>query len=399
MAFTMPVRAEQPEDLPNGHRVIVVFDTTVNEAARDELVRNFGGENLHDLPLVGGRAVVLPSPAMAEALTSEAGVVRVDPDVEVQATAKPAPAQPSEEMPWGVNRVDADLAWSATTGAGKVVAVVDTGIDKTHPDLAANIVGGRNFVRKGATPADPAKWNDDNGHGTHVAGTVAALDNDIGVVGVAPEAKLLGVKVLDRNGNGYLSDVIAGLNWVIDPNGDGDTSDKQAQVVNMSLGTDSDVQSFHDAVTGVYNAGVVVVAAAGNDGGTNNVDYPAAYPEVIAVAATDSLDTRASWSSGGPEVELSAPGVSVKSTYKGGAYATMSGTSMASPHVAGTVALVLTQAVGTWDANANGAWDVEEVRAALRSTADDLGAAGPDSFYGWGLVDAQEAATGVQTLP
>jgi len=161
------------------------------------------------------------------------------------------------------------------------------------------------------------------------------------------------------------------------------------QVINMSLGTTSDVQSFHDAIIAAHNAGIVIVAAAGNTGGA--VTYPAAYPEVIAVSATDQNDQIASWSSRGPEVDLAAPGVSIYSTYKGTDYATLSGTSMAAPHVTGVVALVLNTPVGSYDLNNNGKWDLDEVQKKLQDTAVNLGDPGFDNLYGWGLVNAYNA--------
>jgi len=250
-----------------------------------------------------------------------------------------------------------------------------------------------NFVKiRGKIIAD--QWDDDSGHGTRCAGIVAAVDNDIGVIGVAPQAWLYGVKVLDRRGSGYVSDVILGIEWSIE---------NEMQVISMSLGTSSDVQSFHDACDAAYTAGIVLVAAAGNSGDTDpdsDVIYPAKYASVIAVAATDDTDTRASWSSDGPEVELAAPGVDIFSTWKGGEYETKSGTSMACPHVARTAALVLAAPEDTARdsiANGDGTWTNEEVRAVLQATADDLGAEGFDNYYGHGLVDAEEVATGTET--
>ena len=189
--------------------------------------------------------------------------------------------------------------------------------------------------------------------------------------------------------------MIDGITWAMN-NG--------MQVINMSLGTASDIQAMHDAVDAAYAAGVVIVAAAGNsgdgDGSTNEVIYPAKYSSVIAVAATDNNDLIAYFSSDGAEVELAAPGVSIRSTWNDGLYNTISGTSMASPHVAGAVALVLATAVqSAYDVDVDGAWDPAEVRAALQAAADDLGTAGHDNFYGYGLVDAEENVTGIQTNP
>jgi len=350
-----------------GRKIVVFNPAVVNEPAQEALVKAVGGVILKDLPLINGKAVLLPPQAEA-ALGRIPGVVRIDPDVIVEAFGKPPKPPPAETLPWGVDRIDAELAWATSTGTGVKVAIVDTGIDLDHPDLQANIKGNVNTINPRKT------GDDDNGHGTHVAGTVAAIDNDIGVIGTSPTAYLYAVKVLSRTGSGFLSDVIEGLQWCID-NG--------MQVVNMSLGTSSNVQSFHNAVIAVNNAGIVQVAAAGNASG-GPVIYPAAYEEVIAVSATDSTDTIASFSSIGPEVELAAPGVNIPSTWKGGGYNTISGTSMAAPHVTGTVALAI--AAGLTD-----------VRATLQATADDLGATGKDIYYGYGLVDAEEAASGTQT--
>lgn len=231
-----------------------------------------------------------------------------------------------------------------------------------------------------STVAYTRSYNDDDGHGTHVAGIIGAANNTIGVVGVGPKIDLYAVKVLDRNGSGYLSDVIEGLDWAVQ---------NKIQVVNMSLGTSSNVQSFYDAVKRVRAAGIVQVVAAGNSGGS--VIYPAAYSEVIAVSATGNTDTIASWSSRGPEVDLAAPGVNIYSTYKGQTYQTLSGTSMAAPHVAGAAALVLTRPIGTYDLDSDGIWDPQEVQNKLEATAEDLGLIGKDNLYGSGLVDAEKA--------
>lgn len=377
IAQTNPSAAQSND---NSVRKIVVFRAGLSDTAKEEIIRNAGGERLKNLDLIGAKAVWV-SRATVEKLARHPSVVRVDEDVIVEALAKggvlgkPVPTQPAQVIPWGIDRVDAELVWPSGNTADPVkVGIIDTGISDTHSDLLANVKGGVNTI-------NPLKsWNDDNGHGSHVAGIVAALNNTIGVIGVGPAADLYAIKVLDRNGSGYLSDVIEGIQWAVA---------KNMQVVNMSLGTSSDIQSFHDAVVTAKNAGVVVVAAAGNSGGA--VIYPAAYPEAIAVSATDKNNVIASWSSRGPEVDLAAPGVSIYSTYKGTGYATLSGTSMATPHVAGSVALVLNTPVGAYDANANGKWDPDEVQKKLQDKAVELGTAGFDNLYGWGLVNAYSA--------
>ncbi|OGL35156.1 hypothetical protein A3F65_00575 [Candidatus Saccharibacteria bacterium RIFCSPHIGHO2_12_FULL_47_16b] len=374
--MSVPANA-QPD---NGGRKIVVFQVGLNETAKDEIISRTGGAKLKNLDLIGARAVWVPSRAAVEKLKAQPGVLRVDNDVEVFAlapkvNAKRGPAQPAQVLPWGIDRVDAELVWPGGNTADPVkVGIVDTGISKDHPDLKVNIKGGVNTIKPGRS------WNDDNGHGSHVAGTVGAINNTIGVVGVGPAVDLYAIKVLNAGGSGYLSDVIEGIQWGVASGID---------VLNMSLGTSSNVQSFHDAVTAGYNAGVVLVAAAGNSG--SSVIFPAAYSEVIAVSATDASNTLASFSSRGPEVDLAAPGVSVYSTYKGTGYATLSGTSMATPHVAGAAALVLNTAVGSYDTDGDGAWDPAEVQVKLQATATDLGASGFDNLYGWGLVNTFSA--------
>jgi len=262
-------------------------------------------------------------------------------------------------------------------GTGIKVAIIDSGIDYNHSDLDDNYSGGWDFVNGDNNPDDPTHDGpmDDDGHGTHVAGTVAAEDNESGVVGVAPEAKLYALKALE-GGSGYWSDIMAALQWCVD-NG--------IQVTNNSYGSSGDPgYTVKDAFDNSATAGVLHVAAAGNSGNPpgrgDNVGYPARYLSVIAVAATDQSDKRARFSSTGPDVELAAPGVAINSTLLGGGYGEKNGTSMASPHVAGVAALV-------WAVNPG--WSNETVRTQLRDTAEDLG---DSSLYGNGLVNAAEAA-------
>jgi subtilisin len=358
-------------------RKIVVFKEGVNEATKEDLINRAGGEKIKDLKIIRGKAVWL-TPQAEKNLAKRAEVLRIDPDVEVYALEnvkiKGVKSQPAQVITWNIERVGATSSWAISTGDPVKVGVIDTGIDLNHPDLQANIKGGYNAI-------NPLKsYNDDNGHGTHVAGIIAALNNSIGVVGVGPNIDLYAIKVLNASGSGYLSDVIEGLDWAV-KNG--------MRVVNMSLGTDQDVQSFHDAITKAYNAGVTIVAAAGNSGGA--VTYPAAYPEVIAVSATDKSDAIASWSSRGPEVDLAAPGVSIYSTYKGQSYATLSGTSMAAPHVTGAAALIID--TKKCDLNLDGVCKPSEVQQRLEQTAIDLGTPGKDNLYGSGLVNVYQALT------
>jgi len=367
-------------------RKIIVFKDGVDEETKEVLLNQVGADKIKDLRLIKGKAVWLTKKGEAELLKS-GKVLRIDPDVEVYALEnfernfktgniqiKGTKPQPPETLTWNIDRVDADLSWAISTGDSVKVGVIDTGIDLKHPDLKANIKGGYNAINPLKSP------NDDNGHGTHVAGIIAALDNDIGIIGVGPQIDLYAIKVLNANGSGYLSDVIEGLDWAVN-NG--------MQVVNMSLGTSQDVPSFHEAIINVYNAGVTIVAAAGNTGGS--VVYPAAYPEVIAVSATDQNNQIASFSSRGPEIDLSAPGVSIYSTYKNKSYATLNGTSMAAPHVTGAAALIID--TKKCDLNLDNICTPAEVKQRLEQTALDLGDSGKDNLYGSGLVNVYNALT------
>jgi len=347
------------------------------------LVQSLGGTVRGKWVFISALHVTNLPPQALEALQRNPNVRYVETTGTVYALGKTPsppgktpPPQPAEELPWGVDRIDANLAWASSTGDGVKVAVLDTGIDNSHPDLDGNVKGGVSVVGP-ITSTNPKDWKDKNGHGTHVAGIIAAENNEIGVVGVAPKASLYAVKVLNNAGVGSWADVIDGIEWSIQ-NG--------MQVISMSLGGSSYSQALEEACNAAYAAGLVLVAAAGNSGDgnpdTNEVLYPAAFGSVIAVAATDQGDAAPYWSSSGPNVELAAPGVSVKSTWIDGTYETLSGTSMATPHVSGTVALV-------WAKNST--LTNEGVRALLQTTADNLGSPGRDNVYGYGLVDAKES--------
>jgi subtilisin len=274
------------------------------------------------------------------------------------AAAASAPPAVDPRVPWGVARVGAPDEWSRSQGDGAAVGVIDTGIDATHSDLQGQVVGGVNIV----DPAHPNNWADDEGHGTHVSGTIAA--NGQGLLGVAPKAKLYAIKVLDAQGNGDYSSVIAGIQWAMDHN---------IKIVNMSLGADEGSDALHLAVQAALKAGVTIIAASGNTGGA--VGYPGAYPEVIAVGASDSANHVAGFSSRGPQVSFIAPGVNIRSAKMGGGYVEMSGTSMATPHIAGLAALA-------WSL---GAHDPQSLRAALTRAARPLDGLTPD-LEGSGLV-------------
>lgn len=247
----------------------------------------------------------------------------------------------ASEVPEGVELVGAPSFWDkGIYGEGVVVAILDTGIQTNHPDLAGQVIGGKNF-----TPdynADPNNYYDNNGHGTHVAGTIAATANGQGVVGVAPKAKLLIGKVLAGDGSGSYAGIIEGIKWATFWRG---PKGERVRVINMSLGGPDDVPELRNAILEATLNGILVVVAAGNEGDskedTFELGYPAMYNEVIEVGAVDKFKELAYFSNNNQEVDLVAPGVSVKSTYIGSRYAVLDGTSMATPHVAGALALLV----------------------------------------------------------
>ena len=283
----------------------------------------------------------------------------------------------SQTIPTGISRINATT--SVNKGAGVVIAVIDTGIYAAHPDLSGVI------LNSGTSCIKRTSSNDDNGHGTHVAGTIVARDNTLGVVGVAPQAKLIPVKVLDKNGSGSWSTVICGIDWVTSH-----AAQYNIKVVNMSLGgtgssdkncgnTNND--ALHKAICRSRDAGVTYVVAAGNSGTGSGSTVPASYNDAVitvsALADSDGLpgglgvatsygpdDTFATFSNFGGVVDIGAPGVNIYSTWKGGGYATLSGTSMATPHVSGAVALYL-------NANPTATWT--QIRDGLRSLGEGLG--------------------------
>ncbi|MEW4283847.1 S8 family serine peptidase [Priestia koreensis] len=267
-------------------------------------------------------------------------------------------------MDWGVQAVHAPYAWKSTyTGKGVKVAVLDTGIG---PHEEVNVVKGVSMV------SYTTSFRDDHGHGTHVAGIIAAKNNTRGTVGVAPNAELYAVKVLDSNGNGYLSDIIKGIMWAVN---------EQVDIINMSFGTSTPSQALEQAINIATQNGIQVVVAAGNSGSskTPGLLYPAKYEPIIAVGSVDKDMNRSSFSSYGPELDVVAPGSSIQSTYLFNSYARLSGTSMAAPHVAGDLAL-LKEAFPNASA--------QELTQKLFTTAKDAGSPGKDDMYGYGVIQA-----------
>lgn len=382
----LAVEPLEGREIPAAHPAQLVTDAGTFDAGHvlvrwtDGLVhRTFG----HGADGIGNGTyrVNLPPTLGVEAaiaqLRARPGVAFAQPDYRVQLTT--APNDPAAGSLWGLDAIHAPQAWNTGTGTGRtVVAVIDSGIAYNHPDLRPNMwvnareipgngrdddgngfaddVYGWNFVGNNANVAD------DNGHGTHVAGTVGAVGNNgTGVAGVSWKVRLMALKFLDASGSGYTSDAIRALNYAV-ANG--------AKVVNASFGGGGYDPAMAAAIARARAKGVIVVAAAGNSGTNNDAspEYPANYPgaNVVSVAATDRTDRLASFSNyGRSTVDIAAPGVGIYSTLPGGRYGSYSGTSMAAPHVAGALALV-------WDTHPT--WTYQKVIAAVLNTADRVSA-------------------------
>jgi subtilisin len=366
-------------------------------ATARSVVKGSESSEMHGLWLVNALAVRLPAAKADQALASlrsrgdvegvyNDSVSRADGAICID----PAPGPVPESYPWGLQTINVPAAhqqWPGLWGVGVMVAILDTGIDVSHPQLWPRVVDGYNALAAGVSYAD------DNGHGTHMAGIIAAALNSSlqgGVIGVAPQVTFLGVKVLDQYGAGYLSDFIAGLQWVHDYN----NGTSLVKLVNMSVGFSTDSPPLKQAIQELAKGGVIMVASAGNrcaqspgqdEGGGDGCDggpalvcdpaqtavrYPAAYPSVLAVVATDFYDDITAYSLSGPQVDVAAPGgskvtgIRILSTNTGGGYGYSSGTSQAAAHVTGAVALALQLQPGL---------SFEQVLDLLQKTAEEPG--------------------------
>ena len=311
-------------------------------------------------------------------------VIAIEASAQVSATgdqASPAPGtagtvtnDPLYDQQWSDRSVPYSPAWACTQGSGIDIAVVDTGVDRSHPDLAAHTTTGAGALGGSGTVSPGTGGIDPHGHGTHVAGIAAAsAGNGLGIAGVAPMATIIPVRVLGETGSGWNIDVAAGITWAVDSG---------AEVVNLSLGSTWRSSAVSNAIAYAVSRGVVVVAAAGNDGPSGAKHYPGADANSIAVGSVDENLQISDFSTHGDYVDVSAPGSAILSTYLNGSYATLSGTSMATPYVSGVVALML----GT-----HPTLGPAQIRARLTSTADDAGPNGPDQAFGYGIVDPVRA--------
>jgi thermitase len=370
------------------NEVIVKYADGVSTTQRVALFDRSGvTKTLGSVKGVGAKVVsVSGDPAAVAARLNRSSLVQyAEPNMILKVDA--VPNDPRFGELYGMDRIDAPEGWDAAglgafpASGGVKIGIVDTGIDQTHPDLSGQTVAcaksqGLLPILSGSIQV--GQCADDNDHGSHVAGTIAAkANNGIGVAGVAFNADLVICKALGGAlGTGSTADVANCINWV---------ASQGARVISMSLGGGAST-TLQQAVANAWNNGngAVIVAAAGNDGDAT-LNYPAAYAEVVSVAATDSSDARASFSNANADVEIAAPGVNVLSTVRGGGYATLSGTSMATPHVSAVVG-VLRQVFPSDSAAA--------IRSRLDAAVNDLGPAGRDASFGFGRVNLCKAAGG-----
>jgi type VII secretion-associated serine protease mycosin len=349
----------------------VVAAAPVRGAVRVVTVRSVAGRPQVDVATVDGRAEAAQAVAGSQRVP---GVVSVGVDTQVRATAVRSD-DTYRTSQWGLDRLHAEDVWAQRTGAPPVtVAVVDSGVTGGHPDLAGAVLPGTDFVTAGGDGTADA-----NGHGTHVAGIIGAVaGNHLGVAGLASGVKILPVRVLDARGSGWNSAIAKGIVYA---------ADHGAAVVNLSLGGPSADSATADAVRYALARNVVVTAAAGNERSSGSpTSYPAAYSGVLGVAATDSIDRVASFSNAGSYVDVAAPGARILSTVKPDAYAYMSGTSMATPFVAAAAGILKA---------ADPSLTPARVADLLQSTATDLGPAGRDDDFGYGLINPYAALCAV----
>ncbi len=364
--------------------IIIKFAPDATEAQKTEILNKYGLLKKRNSKKKGAFVVFKHGnpTAILNSLKKEKGIIYAEQNAYAYAFNF-VPNDPYYSYQWHMTRIGMEKAWELSQGEGVVVAIIDTGVKQSLEDLSnTNFTTGYDFVNDDNDPTD------DEGHGSHVCGTIAqSTNNGVGVTGIAYKATIMPVKVLDRRGSGSYDDIADGIYYAVDHGAD---------IINMSLGGSTDLQVLEDAVNYAWEHGVVVVCAAGNEN-TSEPSYPAAYENAISVAATTSIDTRASYSNYGSTIDIAAPGgdsgdnngdgyddMILQNTFgsSGDGYYFYAGTSMASPHVAGVAALVKA---------ANPSLTNVQIRQILESTVEDLGDTGWDQYFGYGLVDAYAA--------
>ncbi|MGM0876437.1 MAG: S8 family serine peptidase [Bacillota bacterium] len=323
-------------------------------------------ENQVDLSIIPSERITYQFdsiPAYSALLTAnEIEAIRSKPNIEMINIEKPVTITSTQSKDWGHEAIGVPTMLNASlTGKNVKIAIIDTGIDGAHPDL--NVAGGKNFIENNSN------YKDDNGHGTHVAGIIASLNNEFGTLGVAPNSSIYALKFLDSNGEGSTTDLANAIDWAIEHNID---------ILNMSFGFTGSDPIISELLNKAYMNNMLIVGAAGNEG-LNSVAFPASNRNVIAVGAINKQKQLAAFSNTGPQLEVTAPGVGVISTYINNQYKYMDGTSMATPYVSGYLALLMEKYPTKTNA---------EIRSLLTKNTLDLGVTGRDTKYGYGLIQS-----------
>lgn len=353
---------------------LIKFKPGLAQAERSRIAKNAGSRftgrvaaldvDVLEFPALKAKPNATAAAKVLNDLKANPNVVYVEPNFIFTSDYTPDDSNLGQQWAW--ETIDAFSAWDVTQGSADVIiAVVDTGVQGTHPDLSAKMVPGYDFVSGDNAP------DDGHGHGTHVAGTAAAMTNNgTGGAGTCPACSIMPVRVLDNNGSGTLANVANGITWA---------ADNGAHVINLSLGGTSGTTTLENAVNYAWNKGVLLACAAGNSN-TSSASYPAYYANCLAVASTNSSDARSSFSNYGNWVEIAAPGEGIYSTWVNSGYNTISGTSMATPHVAGLAGLLSSQGLSN-----------SEIRDRLCATAD--GISGTGTYWTCGRINAYRAVT------
>lgn len=351
-------------------RILLKPAKGVTETQLKALLAGHGASQAGTIKEINVRILKLPAQALdrvLEALSRDAQVEFAEKDFTASAIGTANDPYYTGGQQWYLSKIQAPAAWDLANGdPSQVVAVIDTGANYSHPDLQGKLLSGYDFVNLDSDPSD------DNGHGTACSGLIGAVSNNsTGMASVSWNTPIMPLKVLNSSGSGSYSDIAKAVNYA---------ADNGARIINMSLGGSSNSLTLQNAINYAWSKGVVIIAAAGNNGNTTTV-YPAACQNVVAVSATTLSDTRASWSSYGSFVDISAPGENILSTY-GSGYGNLNGTSFASPITAGVAALVIDVQPTLTNA---------EVVDILLKNADDLGATGYDISFGYGRLNANRA--------
>nr|WP_234969322.1 S8 family peptidase [Bacillus mediterraneensis] len=357
------------------HEAAVNFTNDLTEDEIQKLCKEIGGtavKSFHSTYLFASPAY--STEQLLAFFNQKKNVVFAEPHYILMQNAAPLPNDVlyKEKYQWNLPAIGAEKGWIVSRGSEEVtIAVVDTGVDLEHPDLKNRLVKGYNLLYPDQPPVD------DNGHGTHVAGIIASeTNNREGVAGLTWYNKIMPVKTMGKDGYGSTFDIAKGIIWAVDHGAD---------VINLSLGNYQPSKVLKKAVRYAYSKGAVMVAAAGNDNSAQP-SFPAAYPEVMGVSAVHHTGGRADFSNYGAYIDIAAPGVSIPSTYFRSRYASLSGTSMAAPHVTALAGLIL---------SANPRLSNQEVAHIIKNSAIDLGRRGKDNDFGFGMIDVQQSLLSV----